>query len=103
MRPNIGAFAFLFCKTGTLGSKWFIKEAVLKFFFFTLRSKLLVPLVTLGLRNPGVVDQRVGFFLDGSSGWSGVSGSPTSAGSLLRLTCRCMSETEKDEERHRED
>lgn len=73
------------------------------FYFFlcglTLRSKLLVPLVTLGLRNPAVVDQRVGFFLDGSSGWSGVSGRPTRAGSLLRLTCRCMSETEKETQR----
>lgn len=46
-----------------------------------------------------MVDQRVGFFLEGSSGCSGVSGRTTRAGSLLRLTCRCMSETERETER----
>lgn len=42
---------------------------------------------------PAVVDQRVGFFLDGSSGPAGTSpgGRPAREGSLLRRTWRGMS------------
>lgn len=48
---------------------------------------------------PAVVDQRAGFFLDGSSGPTGTSpgGRPAREGSLLRRTWRGMSVEEQVE------
>lgn len=65
----------------------------------TFLSKLLVPVEKRGFRKPAVVDQRVGFFLEGSSGCEFASENDTAvrfnnAGSLLRRTCKGISERE---------
>lgn len=67
-----------------------------------MRSRLLVPALGcwlgLCLRKPAVVDQRVGFFLDGSSGpvWFSPNSRPTREGSLLRRTWRGISVEERE-------
>lgn len=62
----------------------------------TFLSRLLVPVDKRGFRKPAVVDQRVGFFLEGSSGSAFDSEKDiavrfNNAGSLLRRTCKGMS------------
>lgn len=81
--------------------------------YVTFRSRLLVPVLVpvlafgllLYFWKPAVVDQRVGFFLDGSSGPTGTSPSARAAreGSLLRRTWRGMSaENKKSRKEKRE-
>lgn len=72
----------------------------------TFLSRLLVPDEWCAFKKPAVVDQRVGFFLDGgSSVWTRDSPPPLNgplmvsrAGSLLRRTWRGISEKQETQQ-----
>lgn len=78
--------------------KWLLKRHLIP--TLTFLSRLLVPDEWRAFRKPAVVDQRVGFLLDGggSSVWTRDSPLPNGpltvsrAGSLLRRTWRGISE-----------